>query len=432
MIKTRFGETLPQAPNILQVTPFETVNRHLRHVSDYASYKKLHSTLPAALLSALKARVRAGEPKTIKELWSKKDKTFLAIDFEWSERNEKSVLEWGYAAVRCGHLEALGHWPPVPDTNYRKGHYIVAEYVDKVTNKHCPNYPWQYSFGESQVATKPKLPQIIQAVISSLASPDSETTPNHLVLVAHNIQGDLARLEEMKIKLPNNLLIVDTMVYERALYSSGLRGVMIDPKTEKPRVSGSNLSFETFLYSLTVPFAPNSPNTEKRSLSPQPQPIMPIVLPKCTLHNAGNDAFMCLFALQTLLEPAPTLVPTIKKNRSLKPGIPGPLMINGGAAAVGSMSPMMMNCGAPSPNMHYAGFAFGAMTPRLSSSPSMPRLPSPYDLASEFGQMQVSMPRGISGAYLTSAGYTHPSDKISKRTNSIHFMGEKGSLNGLK
>lgn len=66
----------------------------------------MHSTLPAALLSALKARVRAGDPKTIKELWDKKDKTFMAVDFECSERNERSVLEWGYAAVRCGHLEA--------------------------------------------------------------------------------------------------------------------------------------------------------------------------------------------------------------------------------------------------------------------------------------------------------------------------------------
>ena len=26
---------------------------------------------------------------------------------------------------------------------YRKGHFIVAEYVDKVTNKYVPNYPWQ-------------------------------------------------------------------------------------------------------------------------------------------------------------------------------------------------------------------------------------------------------------------------------------------------
>jgi hypothetical protein len=28
----------------------------------------------------------------------------MAIDFEWSERNPNSALEWGYAAARCGHL----------------------------------------------------------------------------------------------------------------------------------------------------------------------------------------------------------------------------------------------------------------------------------------------------------------------------------------
>lgn len=221
------------------------------------------------------------------------------------------------------------------------------------------------------------------------------------------------------------------MVYERALHSAGLRGAMLDPKTEKPRIGGSSLSFENFLYSLTVPFAPNSPNTEKQSPSPQPQPMIPIVLPKCTLHNAGNDAFMCLFALQTLLEPTATLVPTIKKNRAPKPGVSGQLMLNGAAPALGSMTPKMMN-GAPSPNMHYAGFAFAAMTPPLTS-PSMPRLPSAYDLASEFGQMQVSMPRAITGGtYLTSPGHGRPGDKISKRTNGINFLREKGSLNGLK
>ena len=76
------------------------------NVSDYPSYKKLHSTLPAAVLAALKTWVCTGEPKAIQELWDRRDKMFLAIDFEWSERNQKSCLEWGYAAVRCGHLEA--------------------------------------------------------------------------------------------------------------------------------------------------------------------------------------------------------------------------------------------------------------------------------------------------------------------------------------
>lgn len=106
VLSLRFGETLPQPPNIIQVVPFETVNRHLRHVPDYSTYKKLHSTLPAALLSALKARVKAGNPKSIKQVWEKRDKTFMSIGFQCNERNEKTVLEFGYAALRYGHLEA--------------------------------------------------------------------------------------------------------------------------------------------------------------------------------------------------------------------------------------------------------------------------------------------------------------------------------------
>ena len=102
----RFGETLPLVDNILRVTPFETSQRHLRTISEYALYKKLYSTLPAAVLASQKQRVRDGEAKAIQELWQSRDKTFLALGFEWSERNNSSCLEWGYAAVRCSHLEA--------------------------------------------------------------------------------------------------------------------------------------------------------------------------------------------------------------------------------------------------------------------------------------------------------------------------------------
>lgn len=102
----RFGETLPQPPNILQVTPFETSQRRLRHVADYVTYSRLYATLPAAHLAGLKSRVRSGDPKAVKELWERRDKTFLAVDFELNERNERTVLEWGYAALRCGHFDA--------------------------------------------------------------------------------------------------------------------------------------------------------------------------------------------------------------------------------------------------------------------------------------------------------------------------------------
>ncbi|TFK65046.1 hypothetical protein BDN72DRAFT_801578 [Pluteus cervinus] len=253
MIKTRFGEVLPQAPNILLISPFETTTRHLRNIADYTSYKKLFSTLPAAVLSSLKIKIKSGEPKAIRELWERRDKTFLAVDFEWNERNEKSCLEWGYAAVRCGHLDGSGHWPPSPDTNYRKGHFIVAEYADKVVNKTYPTFPWQYAFGDSQVVPRAKLAQVVQSVISSFASPDSETIPNTLVLVAHGIHGDLQRLEEMKIKIPHNVLIIDTASFERSLFNAGYRPPMLDPKTNnKPRLSGTTLSLENMIRSFTV------------------------------------------------------------------------------------------------------------------------------------------------------------------------------------
>jgi hypothetical protein len=93
------------ADHILKVTPFETQQRHLRTVSDYATYQKLYQTLPAVMLGGLKARIRGGDPKAIFDLWHQRNKTFLAMDFETAERNSSTILEWGYAAVRCGHLE---------------------------------------------------------------------------------------------------------------------------------------------------------------------------------------------------------------------------------------------------------------------------------------------------------------------------------------
>ncbi|OCH95719.1 hypothetical protein OBBRIDRAFT_871309 [Obba rivulosa] len=286
MIKTRFGETLSMVDNILRVSPFETSQRHLRTISDYAGYKKLHATLPAAVLAALKVRVRNGEPRAIQEIWEARDKTFLAIDFEWSERNSSTCLEWGYAAVRCGHLETLGTWPPDPESHYRRGHYIVAEYVDKIQNKYCPNFPWAYAYGESQVLPRAKLPLLIQATISSLLSPDSETVANNLVLVAHGISGDLKRLEEMKIKIPHNVLMIDTAIYEQKLFNTGQRGAMQD-LSGKPRDQRSILSLMNLLKSLGVDI-------------------------QCTMHNSGNDAMMSLLALQLLLDPANTRVPTSK------------------------------------------------------------------------------------------------------------------------
>ncbi|KAJ7714058.1 hypothetical protein B0H16DRAFT_530991 [Mycena metata] len=434
MIKTRFGETLPQAPNILQVSPFETTTRHLRTVSDYASYKKLHSTLPAAVLSALKLRVRAGEPKAIRELWAARDRTFLAIDFEWSERNEKSCLEWGYAAVRCGHLEALGHWPPVPDANYRKGHYIVAEYVDKVVNKHCPTHPWEYAFGESHVCPKAKLPQIIQAMISSLASPDSETIPNTLVLVAHGISGDLARMEEMRIKLPHNMLILDTASFERSLFAAGHRPAMVDPHTSSPgnpkaRTHGSMLSLENVLRSLPAPAAsPSGSGSGSPGLGKTPPmqiqiPIPPqqllqaptvhgvfpqqgALVPGVTLHNAGNDAFLGLYALQLLLEPTGTQAP-VPLTANMRGGGGGARPVSGygmnGAPFVGGSSMFMPGYG-DRLSGDFAQMQLGVQPPPFVRQTSGSRSPGPEKAARPVSMLRSPSKGDVVGGAIGGGG----------------------------
>ncbi|KAG9082187.1 hypothetical protein FRC07_014284, partial [Ceratobasidium sp. 392] len=246
MVKTRFGETLPKISNVMQVVPFEHSQRHLRQIADMATYRKVHATLPAAEFSAFKSRVK----HVIDRLWHSKDKSWLSIRFVWSEKSFVP-LEWGYAAVRCAHIAAVGTWPP-KEENYRKGHFVVAEYADK------------YAFGDTHVVGKSKLPDIINSVISSLATPDSESVANSLVLVGHNISGDLDRLAELKIKIPHNMLIVDTAV-------ASLRHAVFGPQLPRE-----------------APLA--------RLLAAQAR------APRCTLGNAGNDAWLALGAMIALID----------------------------------------------------------------------------------------------------------------------------------
>jgi len=210
------------------------------------------------------------------------------------------------------------------------------------------------------------------------------------------------------------MLIIDTMVYERALYSGGQRGVMQDPKSDKARVAGSNLSFENLLYSFTLPLTPNSPSASAEKPTPPQQQLPALVLPQCTLHNAGNDAFMCLFALQKLLEPTNTSVPTVKKGGTNNSKLLGKHAQGFPSAVTGMTIPMpMINLNGTNPTMHYTGYAVvgNPMSPSLSV-PSMgaaARASAAYDLASEFGQMQFGAPhRGVSGGVGSAAHLTAP------------------------
>lgn len=198
-------------------------------------------------------------------------------------------------------------------------------------------------------------------------------------------------------ELPHNVLTIDTSSYERSLFASGLRPSMLDPKSGKLRMHGTTLSLENMLRSFAIP-----PLTNDGTPDPHHQPI---ILPNCVMHNSGNDAFMCLFALQMLLEPG-TTPPSIKKGWIGRPGhMQTPVMLTpplmGMSPSMGSMGmmgmPMMNGVGMP---LHpFPGFG--------GVSPGTP--PSPYDLSGEFGQMQVgnssSRPRSRSpGANLRVGG----------------------------
>lgn len=221
--------------------------------------------------------------------------------------------------------------------------------MDKVQNKRCPNFPWDYAWGESQVISKAKLPQIIQAVISSLASPESETTINDLVLVGHGLSGDLARFKEMKIKLPSNVLLIDTASFERQLFVSGKRGAMQDP-SGKPRSNGSTLSLANMLRSLGIDV-------------------------RCTMHNSGNDAFLCLLAFQLLFERQKTKVPAPRVPKS-RPGLPmgysGYANLSIASRRPSAVPPIALT---PSPP---AGFSSNAQSSGFGSSGLSARTPHGY------------------------------------------------------
>lgn len=102
----------------------------------------------------------------------------------------------------------------------------------------------------------------------------------------------------MSPELPSNMLVIDTAAYERRLFAAGHRGVMNDAKTGQARASGSTLSLESVLQSIGL-------------------------FEHAPLHNAGNDAYLTMLALQLLLDPKHTTIPSLINARRT-PGVRSP------------------------------------------------------------------------------------------------------------
>jgi hypothetical protein len=173
--------------------------------------------------------------------------------------------------------------------------------------------------------------------------------------------------------------------------------------------------------------------------------------------NSGNEAFMMLFALQMLLDPAGTRVPTVKKEKgmanvnmmqamntmgpkAMARGIPAmPVLMQGmPVMSMYAMPGMPMIPGAAGMPMVAVNGGMGPMaappgSPRLapknsnlqvradSGSGKVLRVSSAYDLSGEFGQMQMSVKRvqSTDSPMASVNGGSRPT-----------FAGQQQSLNG--
>jgi len=163
-----------------------------------------------------------------------------------------------------------------------------------------------------------------------------------MVLVIHGNGDNIARLEEMKIKFPANMLILDAATFERSLFKAGYRGSMLDPKTGAPRLTSSSLSLENLVRSFGI-----------RQLDGAPA------------HNSGNDAFKCLFSLQMMLEGVEgTAVPPLKiKRRVLNRGVTMPNIDTGSfSPSIGPSSPFLTAARRKSSSPHALATEFGQMS----------------------------------------------------------------------
>lgn len=274
MIKTRFGESLPKLTNQLPVQPAESNPRQIRLVSDINSYKRLAATIPSAETNLKKKRLRSGDVSAVRAAWEGRQHNFLSIELTWWEKGNGVVLEAGVCACRARNIHVMGAWPPNPEENYRRAHYVVSEWLDKRTNTnhHMPSHPRNYAHGPSQSVSMTSLERVLNATISGLAEPEAEGL-NPLVILTI---GDSSRLGELKnVHIPSNVTFIDVSNFERSIQRN-----LLASKGQHQDINGlAHLNLRGIVSSLGIPIPPH-----------------------ISIHNSGNAAFYMMLAFQKLVD----------------------------------------------------------------------------------------------------------------------------------
>ena len=195
VIDHSFGESLTKDPpttyRLHPVTMRSHAHRRVVNIKDLTAYRKLAQTVPAAELSHLRLRLRHAEIGVVEQLFDAagtrhpgvRDNgvgyTWAAVNTTWWEKGgppsglipgsghtrgkgKGTVLEIGMAVLRCAHLRASGVWPPEPQYNYRKSHFVVEEWVDKRQNTAPPNFPRAFGFGSSRYVAEKDIERILE------------------------------------------------------------------------------------------------------------------------------------------------------------------------------------------------------------------------------------------------------------------------------
>ncbi|EOD51248.1 putative qde-2-interacting protein [Neofusicoccum parvum UCRNP2] len=161
------------------------------------------------------------------------DPVFIAVDLEAYEFNQRRITEVGVAKLDSCHL------PPLSETSpgkwlcqIRTNHYLMKDYQKHVNKKHVKGCPDEFLFGDSQHCITPKMmPTILK---DEFTIPDvreelniddwpafqgGEKSNRNIVLVGHNISGDIKYLNTIGFSLFRQGVVglVDTERLARAI-----------------------------------------------------------------------------------------------------------------------------------------------------------------------------------------------------------------------
>ncbi|PSK53387.1 hypothetical protein B9Z65_8942 [Elsinoe australis] len=173
-------------------------------------------------------------PATITSTTPIKDVVFMSIDFEASERAQKSGLKVTEVGLAILDTRALVYQPPGTDatswlSKIVAKHYIVRENQHLVIGTYVSGSPGAFHFGTSEVRGQASTGQHLAYDLRHPPSPTamSEGERRSIVLVGHALHNDMKYFEALGVRPYQDAWVRDTIdtqdlcCYESRLASLG-------------------------------------------------------------------------------------------------------------------------------------------------------------------------------------------------------------------